>query len=243
MKMFLFKTFAIFIFIMQSFSNAGNEGGHGGDPYAIEFSTIGNFISKSLIQYEIKNPQIFRKWNFTSTNFKEAVASIRITSSEGPEVILRGQEVDAINFPDKSLILVNRTRWRESSLHSRVQLVLHEYFGILDVERDHFQASIDFAAFSIEVTKTISSKNSSESFIANIYYGQCISVPALISSSTCETSSTSFYQAKKCALAQAEGKCRLSGKAQCQLLSLIPTAKVSKEPVGLRYCEILAIMK
>lgn len=221
----------------------GNEGGHGGDPYSLEFVTLGKTLAEALQRSEGANSELFKKWHFTARQFAQAVGVVRVVSEEGAQVVLRGYEVDAINKPALSEILVNRTRWREADLHQRLQLVLHEYFGILGVEQDHFLASVDFAEQVSDWTQDLLKNKKSENFMANFFYGRCISIPALDDSVTCNADSTRFAQAQSCAQNQAQGKCRLSGNSECAISSASYSPKVSTSPMGLRYCEVLVIMK
>ncbi len=231
------------LFVFTSAFSAGNEGGHGGDPYALEFATIGDELSKLLRAYEPGHAGLFANYHFTAAQFAKAVVETRIVSNEGNSVLLRGNEVDAINTPEKLEVLINRTRWRESDLSARVKLVLHEYFGIIGVERDRYDASIAFKEFTALATQEIGLKSPTSTFMVNLFYGRCISVPSLVQASTCEDDPAKLAQAESCARAQAEGSCRLSGKSQCIVMSTSQTATISTTVVGLRYCEVLVIMR
>lgn len=241
----LVLSFSLFLVLGFSFANAfaGNEGAHGGDPYGLEFATLGDELSKLLNKYETVHPDLFQKYHFTALRFASSVKSTRLVSGEGSDVILNGNEVDAINTPQLSQILINRTRWRESELSARVKLVLHEYFGILAVEQDRYNASLDFKEFTELAIQEIKQKIPSSSFMVNLFYGRCLSVPSLVQTSTCDDDPARLAQAKSCALAQAEGSCRISGRSQCRLVSMSPTPTISTAVIGLRYCEVLVIMK
>ncbi|MGZ3695170.1 MAG: hypothetical protein ACXWQO_13605 [Bdellovibrionota bacterium] len=225
-----------------AFSEGGNEGGHGGDPYALEFSGIAKALGDKLVKEEERSPQAFQKWKFTGATFQKAAKNTRFTSAESEDMILRGQEVDAINFPDQSLIKVNRARWRELNFRARTQLVLHEVFGILNVERDSFEASLDFKTFVANASKEMETELA-DSAQMNLFYGQCQSFPSLSETSTCGSGTEKLEKAQICAVNQAEAKCRLSGKGACEILNTSYTPKMSATAFGLRYCDVLVLMK
>lgn len=59
------------------------------------------------------------------------------------------KEVDALNYPTEKRIQVNIPRWKAMrGLEARERLVLHELFGIAEIEKDTYQAS-DFALQSL----------------------------------------------------------------------------------------------
>ena len=221
----------------------GNEGGHGGDPYSLEFSTLAASLVDELREYEAVNSALFNKHGFSARQLGSAVERVRVVSAEGEGLWLKGREMDAINFPERNEILVNRSRWRESDLQARVKLVFHEYLGILGVERDGFATSIDFQGFTSRIAQKLATNSSKDLFMANLFYGRCISVPALVEKSTCGDDSQKIMQIESCALTQAEGKCRLSGRSQCEIISKTRMPVVSTRSLGLRYCEVLVIMR
>src|SRR5262249_50446118 len=120
------------IFTLVSLSLwAGNEGGHGGDPYALEFVGLAQEIVAHL--GHVKFAQLRAQTNVDTIAFKSWVKKIHVHSDEGDKVILDGQEVDAINFPLDSVprIELNRTRWRIATLDQKLKLVLHEYLSFM----------------------------------------------------------------------------------------------------------------
>jgi hypothetical protein len=240
------KTLLIIMMLTSSFAfgrtEGGNEGGHGGDPYALEFSGIAKALGDKLVKEEERSVQAFDKWKFKAVAFQKAAKNTRYASAESDDMILRGQEVDAINFPDQGLIKVNRARWRELNFRARTQLVLHEVFGILNVERDSFEASLDFKTFVANAAKEMETELA-DSAQMNLFYGQCQSFPALSESSTCGSGTDKLEKAQICAVNQAEAKCRLSGKGACEILNTSYTPKMSSTAFGLRYCEVLVLMK
>ncbi|MCU1441760.1 MAG: hypothetical protein JWP85_2757 [Rhodoglobus sp.] len=240
------KTLLLLMMLASSFafgrSDGGNEGGHGGDPYALEFSGIAKAIGDKLVQEETRSGAAFIKWKFKAADFQKSAKAIRYTSAESDDMVLRGQEVDAINFPDQNLIKVNRARWRELNFRARSQLVLHEVFGILGVERDSFEASLDFKSFLANASKEMETELADSSQM-NLFYGLCQSFPALGDASTCGSGTDKLEKAQICATNQAEAKCRMSGKGGCEILNTSYTPKMSTTAFGLRYCEVLVLMK
>ncbi len=232
-----------FLLGSSSYASMGNEGGHGGDPYSMEFTMIGEALSAKLAKEQANNPGIFLKWKFTADSFKQAVETVRVTSAEGSEVILRGQVVDAINDSTQNLIQVNRTRWREDDIQARTKLVLHEYFGILGVERDRYEASIEFSDFAIRASREIVTASVAGTYMVNLFYGHALSIPSIDSPTICDSASPKLANALAAATTEAEGQCRISGKNNCELVNTSYTESFSTTAIGMRYCEVLVIMK
>ena len=222
---------------------AGNEGAHGGDPYSLEFITIGTLLADQLSTEFAQNPALFEKWKFKPDDIRKAIDAVRVVSNEGDEVILNGNEVDAINIPAQNLIQLNRTRWRSADLASRTRLVLHEYFGIVGGERDKFTASIDFKGFTSRALEGIRASIGAENLLANLFYGRCLSFPSLNESTTCDFESPKLQQAERCAITQAEGNCKISGKKNCEKINISYSAQMSPTQIGLRFCEVLVVLK
>jgi hypothetical protein len=243
MKTTLLLIVTLASFAIASTARAGNEGGHGGDPYTIEFETLALSLSQGLASYETANPALFSKWHFTAAQWEAARKNTRVVSDE--TVSLRGHDVDATNDSTQNLIDVSRQRWREATLRMRLALVLHEYFGIIAVEQDQFDASADFSGFIDDTTKKVladsSADSSNDAFMGNLFYGKCDDVPPLFDTSSC--AADSMANTINCAQTQAEGLCRMSGKSQCQLISTTLTPMISDSLMGLHFCEALVIMK
>jgi hypothetical protein len=79
-------------------AQAANEGAHGGDIYALEFTNLGYAAAESLN---------------LGKDFKTAVDGTRIVSKTRDNMILNEQEVAGLNFPDQNLIEVNQESWRQ----------------------------------------------------------------------------------------------------------------------------------
>lgn len=224
----------------------GNEGGHGGDIYAMEFSAIGSDIANQLAVLQATDDHLFRKWNFTAEEFKNAVLGskertpTRVVSQE--RVYLRNKEVDATN-DGEGLITLSRSAWREDQLLGKVRLVLHEYFGILGIEQDRYDASIDFSDFAVSTTKAIQKKNSESSFMINLFYGRVASYPSLRETDTCDPTSSRVQSAIAKATEQAQGRCNIAQQKSCQVAETDLEEIVSTSTIGVRYCDVLVIVK
>jgi hypothetical protein len=241
------RVFSIFtalaLILFSSLSLAGNEGGHGGDLYSMEFVTLGKILLTGLTKTESVNSQLFAKSKFSLGSFRIAIANTRVVSAEGSEVQLRGHEVDGINNSDLKNILLNRTRWREDDLLERLKLTLHEYFGILAVEQDSYDVSIEFEPLLKEIARKMTETGATDGLMANLYYGRALLIPGLTQSLTCDSNSAEFAQYVAFSRSQAESKCLLSGKKTCQLISQTAVPVISTQTMGLRYCEISTVIR
>lgn len=221
----------------------GNEGGHGGDTYAEEFFTLGQGISESL--FKVKD-FFGKQTNVTANEFANAVnKEVRIVSSDKEDVVLNGAEVEAINFPELKVILISRDFWRQKTLPQKIKLVLHEYFGILGIERDNYKESTQRSILSLvqSLTKKIQTNPVYADMQVNLFYGQARDVVSFSSIDVCDASSMSFSKALLSSQQQAQAQCKISGRSECQLINTTVTPKISKIYAGLRYCEILTIIK
>ncbi len=121
--------------------DAGWDNGNAGDIYASEFIlTARDLLQRIDLLIEAGNPV------YDTTNLRAAIRSTEVTSQE--KVYLKGSdglyhERDAVNlYPDKRLIDVSRSRWREfrrpGETKGRLRLVLHEYLWISGVDDTGF---------------------------------------------------------------------------------------------------------
>jgi hypothetical protein len=225
---------------LTSFALAGNEGGHGGDPYAYEFQMLGKALAKKLTSYEKNHSPILARWKLEANEFDATVDRVRVISKEPADMILNGEEVDGINFPDQNLIKVNRARWREANLQERLTLSLHEYLGIIGIERDQYLASNDLLGM---ITEILTKKDVSSFLIVQLFYGQCSVSPSLSEDSFCEPGSASFERANACALRKANDRCSAAGRASCLPFETKVETKLSKNMIGLKTCDVLTILK
>lgn len=132
----------LFIPTLGALARDGTEGGNGGDSFALEFSSYGKFISDTMDRY----PEITEQ--FPEINISAFKAALKITKVESTSdrLILDGREVDAINYPARSYIRLNRLRWLDTkqSATAAASLALHEYLGILRINDSDYSISTRF---------------------------------------------------------------------------------------------------
>lgn len=242
MKRFII-VFSVLIFSLASL--AGNEGGHGGDPvYAFEFQTIGKIIGEELAKLPTNS---LLQYKFTATEFIESVRSVLVVPAPKEDCYKDGTEFPALNFvnepPMLSKIKVNKNRWREFSLFEKIKLVMHEYFGIIGVERDNYNVSTNFVEFIKAVEKRIKLDPSLQDLEINIFYGRCDEVIPVYGFG-CDVGQDWVIRAEKCAKDRAESVCRIKGqKDNCQLIRTTYVQILNKEYLGLRHCEVETLMR
>jgi hypothetical protein len=234
----------LYVVLFATVAHAGNEGGHGGDPVAMEFNAVAVEIARDLQTEEQSNPALFRKWKLSATLFQKAVEQTIVVSRDHEDMRLNENEMDAINSDPKypNIIRINRIRWYEDALRAKIKLALHEYFGVLNVERDIFPATTDFSDFIDREVRRLESKTANGDFGFNRFYGQCADVPEIASATIC-VSGDRLKAAETCALSQAQAHCRFADHDQCALVQVTYSPKISRTVMGLRYCEVVAIMK
>lgn len=121
------------LWVAQSFASDGGVTSNGGDSVAAEFTKVGRHI------VEILRTQVNAA--VSSEQFAQAVSTTLVASKD--RTILRGNEVDAINYPSERRIEVSRIRWLENKdlVRRRYVLVMHEYLGILGIDDSRYQIS------------------------------------------------------------------------------------------------------
>ncbi|MGE0614230.1 MAG: hypothetical protein AB7P04_01205 [Bacteriovoracia bacterium] len=138
---------------MAEMANAsGREVGNGGDAYSQEFISLGGSLAARWHELGFTEALPVKQEAFQS-----ATEKVRVISTE-EKLILRGEEVDAINYPlckegetpethPCGKIRLNRSRWDalKDRRHRKVALVLHEYLGTLGTDEtrfdDYYEAS------------------------------------------------------------------------------------------------------
>ncbi len=132
----LFVILALLSLPVSAAIKDGNERGNGGDEYAKEFIRAGLNVAQILETNPIHGVdlELLRK------AIRETKVNSRVTLS------LRGNEVDAINYPDalNPRILLSRTAWDrlKDSPHRRDFLAFHEYLGIMGVDDSNYAYSL-----------------------------------------------------------------------------------------------------
>lgn len=121
------------------------ETGNGGDHKAQEFAANAKEATDIL---EKLNPPLVKEE--VIVKLREAMASTQIYSLESLcklDVITgKNQCFDALNYPDAkpSRIEVSRTRWLQMNRKDRLAIALHEFLGIIGIEKNTYQISAPF---------------------------------------------------------------------------------------------------
>jgi hypothetical protein len=127
------------VIFMSSLAFAGWDHGNAGDAVASEFILTGRDVLQRVeLLFENNKPL------FDSANLRTAILATEVVSED--HVLLDGYERDAVNYyPTKSLIKVNRSRWRDlrrsTETKTRLRVVLHEYLWISGVDDTNFKHS------------------------------------------------------------------------------------------------------
>ncbi|MES2769967.1 MAG: hypothetical protein V4596_12550 [Bdellovibrionota bacterium] len=218
-------------------SFAGNDGGSGGDAYAKEFEMLARELHKTFKQDE-SNPALI-KWRLKPSLFELVVNTTLLRSADGSEVILDAMEVDAINYKNRRLILINQDRWRQRSLLQRLELTLHEYLGILDIEKGNYIVTNELSDLIVQTYNRIKNSNSNQ---INLFYGNQKIGSSMNSAIICDQSSPAYADAVELAKNEAITKCSLQNKS-CKILSLTAEPIISSLVMGYKYCSVTAIAK
>lgn len=118
----------------------GGMVGNGGDAVLQEFNLRGIQVA-NFLQAE---PAIAQAHGIDPVQFLAVVKQTRLESH--PQLFLRGQEVDAINYPWEHRIEVSRSRWAQSA--SRIdayfvqrRIALHEYLWVYGINDELYVVS------------------------------------------------------------------------------------------------------
>jgi hypothetical protein len=136
MKTLLFAIIALTAISALATETNGIERGNGGDEISQEFVLIGYELVESLQRDPIAG--------IHAEKLFQAVQNTKVISTS-QKLILRGQEVSAINDPSAlpPRITINQQAWQEmnESSHKKVFLAFHEYLGILGIDDSNYQIS------------------------------------------------------------------------------------------------------
>jgi len=122
-------------------AEAGNDNGNGGDGYAAEFVAT----AKTAVRLLKNHPtdESIPDYGIDLKQFETAVKTTAVHSEE--RLFLDDQEVDAINYPQKKLIKISRSRWKElrsnDQEQARYRLVIHEYLFIIGIDDQQYRVS------------------------------------------------------------------------------------------------------
>lgn len=148
-----FLTFVVALSALASHPAPWRETGNGGDSVAQDFALKGAQAIERLRQ----NP------NFIAVPWDKVELAARETQivSE-PTVYLtaptgKSFERDAVNFPTKKVISVNRRRWLRAGFtdDEKRALALHEYLGIAGLERNHYALSMKMRESLVDTDKAV----------------------------------------------------------------------------------------
>ena len=124
---------ALSLFLFASIAIAEQKDSNGGSGVAAEFmeaahGLIARLYSKPIAEVDLKS-------------FAAAVAETKVVPKKSLK--LRGDAVDAINYPSRKLIEVSVLRWNKLTMTPWVkqQLVFHEYLGILGIDDTGYKVS------------------------------------------------------------------------------------------------------
>jgi hypothetical protein len=224
---------------------AGNEAGYGGDSYGEEFVSLADEIIK-----ELSNPQYstLLKENRVSLSELRGRLNVIARSDEGEDVKLLTQingrveeeEVDAINFPESNRVKLNRTRWRGKSLYAKLKLTLHEFFGLLSIERDHWAVSMRFK----EVLSDLSRRLLNQASGPVRYHGRvAVGPPMNVMGDVCSETQPHVIEAVTQAKVQAIGFCQTEQNRVCSIKLTEIEAVWDKKTPGYIYCEVRTVAR
>jgi hypothetical protein len=229
-------------FAVNDSSHSGNEGGHGGGPEAIEFVSLAK-----QIYLELQSPiytDLNRASGLNLEAFKIKIDTALVRSKPSAEMILvqngNADEVDAIVQPSLNRISIHADRWLSATSSQKLALVLHEYFGLLGIEVDVYNVSINYApALNAVLLRLIS-----EQRVSPIrYYGEGVISLPLYSRNQCDADNVQSERAIAAAAAQALLKCQVETKANCTVeQSNIRLFSPSSAP-EFTYCRARAIAR
>lgn len=127
------KLLIVLMSFLASTAFAGIKDGGGGSGVAAEFVELAHDLEKRLESKSIPGVDV--------EAFRKAVNETKVITKRNLK--LRGATVDAINYPGLKLIEVSVTRWNKLTKTPwvKLQIVFHEYLGILQIDDSNYQIS------------------------------------------------------------------------------------------------------
>ncbi|CAN5576008.1 hypothetical protein BH10BDE1_BH10BDE1_32990 [soil metagenome] len=125
------------VLFLGSISFAGNSVGNAGDITAMEFSWTTALAIKRLRESVLTKEQ-----SAQLNAIEEKLKIVRVTSL--PKLILKGIEVNAINYPKEDVIEVSQDGWalvKKSTAVSRLGFSLHEFLGVAGYDDTGYKLS------------------------------------------------------------------------------------------------------
>ena len=135
---FILLVFSSLALAFQKPLRGGNSVGNGGDAMAAEFVQT----ARTALHYLDLKTSSQANLSFIIQSLARGLNETQVNSND--QLFLRGDEVDAINFPELKKIVLSRKRWetyREKGLSVRSRLALHEYLGVIGLNDSHYQIS------------------------------------------------------------------------------------------------------
>lgn len=227
------SSFSVFIELNNGKPQAmslGNDGPNGGDAYGGEFVSLGHEIASEMEKIERSNFEV------DLGEFKKILKQVIVYSDEGRYIAVNGQPVDALNFPNDKKILINRERWRQMGLKEKLRLVLHEYLGILNVERNVYKVSMKMNKFFDDLAGKLKEKGE------QLYYGLCdANLPLSFKGEICSLENPQLEASILCAKEKALRRCLMESYTECKGQVIIKQEKM--RAIGVATCEITSIVK
>lgn len=126
-----------FVKLKQELAGSGFGPGNGGNEYLFEIDRI----AKDILSYMDDNKIIFPEVNLA--DFEETLATTAVFFlNELPQD--KEKFVQALNWQDHRLILLNRKAWVNLNLETKYKLVFHEYLGGMGLELNNAHISNRF---------------------------------------------------------------------------------------------------
>lgn len=113
--------------LLELLTSNGFGPGNGGNDYIFEVDSI----AKDLLTYLENSRELQRK-----ISLKEFEETLQTTSLFFIDNLPKLDErvVDALNWQNGKLILIDRTSWKRKSLEMKYKLIFHEYLGVMGLE-------------------------------------------------------------------------------------------------------------
>lgn len=138
------------------FVHGGESSGGGGNSSAGEFMMIATWTLNTLSQrgeIQINN----RIVDVSAMSRLVAQAKIQPTDEK---LILNGTPVSAINYPNQKRIIFNQDTWDSLDRRSKIQLCLHEFWGL--AFSDHQDDNYAFSSALVDIISAVSFENPSQ---------------------------------------------------------------------------------
>lgn len=208
-------------------SQAADEGPHGGDTYAYEFSLLARNLVSFTSEKELKS-------------IENLISVVKVYSDDSGLVQVNGQVVDAINYPSKKMIILNRNRWREKTLREKLILVIHEYFGVQKIELDTFEIT---HLYDLEINKVISFILENKAQSISYFSMERAYKPLYENKDSCNLKIKNVSRAIEKAREDALNKCEKETSLPCEVVSNELNSISSKQVPGMSYCNIGVLAK